>query len=48
MDITFNQPLSIGVIPNSVIKLSFGWNFNQLLSIGVIPDSVIDLNFGEF
>ncbi len=47
---SFNQPLSVGVIPECLTYLSFGKyidsKFNQPLSVGVIPNSVTHLTFG--
>jgi hypothetical protein len=44
---SINIPLTIGIIPNSVIYLSFRCEFNQPLEAGVIPQSVKGLSFGD-
>ena len=42
------EPLKVGVIPNNVTHLKFGYYFNQPLIKGVIPDSVTNLSFGYY
>lgn len=42
-DNSFNDPLSVGDIPTSVVYLDVGYNFNQPLPEGVIPEGVTSL-----
>ncbi|GAM18029.1 hypothetical protein SAMD00019534_012040 [Acytostelium subglobosum LB1] len=43
----FNEPLSPGVLPQSLTKLHFGYGFDQDLKDGVLPDSIETLYFGS-
>lgn len=45
---SFNQPLNLGVIPNTVRYLKFENNFNKSLSDGLIPLGVTHLTFGHY
>ncbi|KAN0015293.1 hypothetical protein ACTFIU_008018 [Dictyostelium citrinum] len=46
-DNSFNSPLSVGVIPDSVKVIIFGDSFNQILSPEIIPNSVKTIKFGN-
>lgn len=43
----FNNPIAIGVLPDSLISLTFGSLFDQPLDINVLPKSIQHLVFGD-
>jgi len=46
-DCDFNQPLKIGVLPDTLTYLSFGDTFNQPLEMFVLPSKLTHLEFGN-
>ncbi|EGG20679.1 putative protein serine/threonine kinase [Cavenderia fasciculata] len=44
----YNQAISVGEIPSSILLLEFGDRYNQPLSVGVLPSSLQSLKFGYF
>lgn len=42
----FNQPISKGMLPESLTYLTFGWCFNQPINEGTLPNSITHLTLG--
>ena len=45
VEVIFNEPLSVGVLPASSKQLAFGASFNHPITAGVLPESLQQLVF---
>jgi hypothetical protein len=43
----FNQPLSVGILPDKLLYLNLGSKFNHPIDIGVLPNSLLYLDLGS-